>query len=240
VSKINISIDDISPHPKSSIKVLDRCYEIIEEFPDAKFSLFVPIAYWRTVSSPPESVSNLPYALNQYPEFCKSLKDLSICNFEVCYHGFYHGILDVSNNDEFKSLSFKDAMIKFELMKTMTKLAGLDTTFKNIFRPPAWRMSPESFDAAKASGIEILALSDKDYVTEGYGNKHIEFKNVVYYNVNPPFDELEMHEKIEAVYHACEWDKNYLDHNKTCDIISFLRKNKHNLEFCFMNEMIDG
>ena len=171
MSKINISIDDISPHPKSSIKVLDRCYEILDEFPNAKFSLFVPLAYWRTIPSPPESVSNLPYALNQYPEFCKSLKDLPDYSFEICYHGFYHGILDVSNNDEFKSLSFKDAMLKFKLMKELAKLADLDKTFKNIFRPPAWRMSPESFDAAKASGIEILALSDKDYVTKDYKNK---------------------------------------------------------------------
>ena len=34
--KVNVSIDDVSPHPKSSIKVLDRCYELIEEFKDGK------------------------------------------------------------------------------------------------------------------------------------------------------------------------------------------------------------
>ena len=27
--KVNISIDDVSPHPLSSINVLERCYEII-------------------------------------------------------------------------------------------------------------------------------------------------------------------------------------------------------------------
>ena len=43
--KVNISIDDVSPHPLSSVKVLERCYEIIKVFPDVKFSLFVPIAY---------------------------------------------------------------------------------------------------------------------------------------------------------------------------------------------------
>ena len=34
--------------------------------------------------------------------------------------------------------------------------------------------------------------------------------DVVYYNCNPPFDDLELYEKTEIVYHACEWDKNYL------------------------------
>ena len=31
---VNISIDDVSPHPKSSTKVLDRCFELIEQFPE--------------------------------------------------------------------------------------------------------------------------------------------------------------------------------------------------------------
>ena len=34
---VNISIDDVSPHPLSSTKVLERCYEMIEEFEDIKF-----------------------------------------------------------------------------------------------------------------------------------------------------------------------------------------------------------
>jgi hypothetical protein len=40
--KVNISIDDISPHPQSSTKVLDRCFELINVFPEIKFSLFIP------------------------------------------------------------------------------------------------------------------------------------------------------------------------------------------------------
>ena len=41
--KVNISIDDVSPHPMSSVKVIERCREIIKKFPEAKFSLFVPM-----------------------------------------------------------------------------------------------------------------------------------------------------------------------------------------------------
>ena len=47
--KVNISIDDVSPHPRSSANVLERCFEMISVFPDIKFTLFVPTSYWRTM-----------------------------------------------------------------------------------------------------------------------------------------------------------------------------------------------
>lgn len=34
MAQINISIDDVSPHPLSSTKVLDQCYRLIESFLD--------------------------------------------------------------------------------------------------------------------------------------------------------------------------------------------------------------
>ena len=46
---LNISIDDVSPHPLSSTKVLEQCYYLIEKFEDIKFTLFIPLAYWRTM-----------------------------------------------------------------------------------------------------------------------------------------------------------------------------------------------
>ena len=63
--KVNISIDDVSPHPRASINVLERCYELIEVFPDIKFSLFVPIAYWRTQK--PITITKSPLILDQHP-----------------------------------------------------------------------------------------------------------------------------------------------------------------------------
>ena len=36
-NKLNVSIDDVSPHEKSSIKVVERCFELIKIFPDIKF-----------------------------------------------------------------------------------------------------------------------------------------------------------------------------------------------------------
>ena len=40
--KINISIDDVSPHEYSGIDVISQCNKILSVFPDAKFTLFIP------------------------------------------------------------------------------------------------------------------------------------------------------------------------------------------------------
>ena len=42
---LNVSIDDVSPHPESSIKVLDRCFEIIKVFPDPVGDLIIPLCF---------------------------------------------------------------------------------------------------------------------------------------------------------------------------------------------------
>ena len=68
MNNINISIDDVSPHPHSSIKVLDRCFELINIYPDIKFTLFIPLAYWRTVR--PDISTKKPLILSEFPDFC--------------------------------------------------------------------------------------------------------------------------------------------------------------------------
>ena len=72
--KINISIDDISPHPRSSTEVLNRCHELIDIFPNIKFSLFIPMAYWRTAR--PGTTTEKPLIVSAYTEFCEILKNL--------------------------------------------------------------------------------------------------------------------------------------------------------------------
>jgi hypothetical protein len=112
--------------------------------------------------------------------------------------------------------------------------------FKNILRPPAWRMSPDSIKACADNGIEILALSPDKY-SDGsldYKGEDKKFKNVVYYNCCPPSKELKFYDKTEIVYHACEWDKNYLDQEKTNELKNFL--NNENIKFCFLEDMLDG
>ena len=97
-----------------------------------------------------------------------------------------------------------------------------------------------SFQAAEEAGIDILALSPKDYAVESYNGADKKFKKVVYYNVNPPFDPFNLYPLTEIVYHACQWDKNYLDKDKADDLINFLKTHKAEIDFCFMDEMIDG
>jgi hypothetical protein len=100
-------------------------------------------------------------------------------------------------------------------------------------------MSPGSFDAAEKMGIKLLALSPKDYAQMTYDNKdRSDFwkDKVVYYHSNPPFDSLAYRENLEIVYHACQWDKNFLSKSMAQDLLEFLIKNESN-EFCFLEDM---
>ncbi len=227
--KINISIDDISPHPQSSLGVLDRCFELIERFENIKFTLFVPIAYWRTVG---QTATKKPLFIEENPKFCETLANLPSKNFEVGYHGYHHGIPGVSNNDEFKELDREQAIKVFSAMYNSVAVCGLENTFKPIFRPPAWKMSPESMLVAKDMGIEILALSPDD-IYQGHDKKT---PGVVYYNAIPPYKPLQAANEVWAVYHACEWDRNYLSVDMTRELIGFLRNEEN--KFCFMKDMI--
>ena len=232
--KLNISIDDVSPHPKSSVKVIQRCYEIINFFPEAKFTLFVPVAYWRTTKF--GTTTDEPLFLDKYPEFCEFIKNLPTKNFEIGYHGFFHGIPGVSDNDEFQNLSEPQARQKFLEMFEIVKRTNLDKTFKSIFRPPAWRMSPHAIKVAKEVGITTLALSPKDYAMQTYESANFDFPHVVYYNCAPPFDPLQELPEVELVYHACEWDRNYLNENLSSDLINWLKTIK-DLNFHFISEI---
>lgn len=232
--KINISIDDVSPHPKSSINVVNRCFRLIQEFPDIKFTLFVPIAYWRTTR--PDISTSAPMQINFFTDFCESLKGLPCKNFEIAYHGLYHGIPGKSDNDEFQNLSYEEACQKFDTMIKIVEEAGLKQIFKPIFRPPAWRMSPSAIHAAKDKGFEILALSPDDYAMKIYDGAQNNFGKIVYYNCNPPFKSLKSLEINEIVYHACEWDKNFFNDEHAELLVDFLKK-QSSLQFCFMEEM---
>ena len=232
---VNISIDDVSPHPKASIKVLDRCFDIIKVYPEIKFSLFIPISYWRTVR--PGIATKNPLQINLFGGFCNFLKSLPNENFELCYHGYYHGIPGKSDNDEFKLIDYAEATKKFNVMFEVVKRAGLYDKFKKIFRPPAWRMSPDAIKAAKDCNFDILALASWDYALKSYAGEDKNFNKVVYETCCPPLKPLAMTQKTEIVYHACEWDRNYLSKKMTDNLINFLKSNE-NYKFCFLEEMI--
>jgi len=238
VYKVNISIDDVSPHPQSSTKVLHNCYDILSVFPDAKFTLFVPVSYWRTIGP---TATPQPLQLDLYPEFCQELQELDKNTFEVCYHGFHHGIPGKSNNDELQTMGYQEALKCIELMRGMVNKSGLSSVFKDVLRPPAWRMSPNVFDACKDTGINTLALSADEYANVTYGDRdktdHWKDK-VIYYTCAPPFKPLELSEKTEIVFHACEWDANLLSDILTIELIQFLKDHEGQYKFSFIEGLL--
>jgi peptidoglycan/xylan/chitin deacetylase (PgdA/CDA1 family) len=237
--KINISIDDVTPHPRSSLNVLRRCEELRSEFRDIKFTLFVPTAYYRTVPAPVESMCDVPFRLASYPEFCRALSELPSENYEIAYHGHFHGIPGVSNNDELRDLSYVEAHLRLGLMLEGARQAGVK--FKPVLRPPAWRMSPATFDAARDLGIRVLALSRLDYAAATYGGKDTSDDwagRVVYADSWPPQRQLAVSDHLEVLYHACEWDANYLSETRTSELCNFLRTNEHTP--VFIEELAHG
>ena len=235
--KINISIDDVSPHPLSSVKVLNECFDLISRIPEIKFTLFIPTAYWRTIKQ--GTATSGPLSIIDYPDFISFIENLPEKNFEICYHGLFHGIPGRSDNDEFQYLTYEEAIQKFSDMFLIVNKAGLSKKFKKIFRPPAWRMSPGAIKAATDIGIKTLALSRKDYAKLSYEKEDENFNKVVYYDVSPPFEALpEEQEKdsLEIVYHACEWDKNYLGKELKEDLEKWISKNQ-DIQFCFIEEL---
>ena len=232
MSLVNVSIDDISPHPKSSTKVLERCFELIEVFPDIKFTLFIPMNYQR--------MDGRSYPLTAHDDFCEELRKLPRSNFEFGWHGFDHGIPMVSNNDEFKDMTYEDANEALIKMFQEANLSEISDIFSSIFRPSAFRMSPDTFNACCFHGLQILALSDDPLVAVGYGGEDKKYKDVVYYNVNPPLKPLKLFDRTEIVYHACEWDRSYLDEEKTTELRDFCFEHKENIKFTFMKGIVDG
>jgi len=228
--RVNISIDDVSPHPKSSVKVLDRCEELIAIFPDIKFSLFVPIAYWRTQRH--GVITRDPLVIWKFPEFCKKLKSLSPLNFEIGYHGYYHGIPWENDNNEFLDISYEEAVKRTRSMKDRVDKAGLSDVFKSIFRPPAWRMGPDAWDALNEEGFELFAVTDIDYALNSYKGKDKEY-NSRYSTIFPPFRPLEIKESCGIVYHACEWDRNFLSKDYMDNLAKFIKEYEKDIEFVF-------
>lgn len=231
-SKINVSIDDISPHPRSSIAVLLQCFRVIEKFPSAKFTLFIPLAYWRTIGV---TATQRALAIDEFPDFCSVLRDLPTDNFELAYHGLHHGIPGKSNNDELQHVSLEEARGIIDRMLTIASNANLIDRFKPILRPPAWRMCPEAFQACVEKGIHTFALSPDEYALATYAGAQDQLR-CIYYDAAPPFKPLVGGSDSEVVYHACEWDKNFLSEELTNELTTFLEKNE--FEFVFLEGLL--
>lgn len=231
--KVNISIDDVTVHPKSNLSIMKQCERLISVYPDIKFSLFTPTAYWRTIK--PGTATKHALSISLMPEFCRFMKDLPDENFEIGYHGHYHGIPGKSDNDEFQYLNYDEAIQKIDTMFYEAKKAGLYDKMKKIFRPPAWRLSPDSFRALSDKGFEIFALTDVPHAMESYDGEE-KTHPCTFSNQYPPFRPLKVEDKCGIVYHACEWDKNYLSEDLRIQLDSFLMHSE--CEFVFLEGLL--
>ena len=234
---VNISIDDVSPHPFSSTRVLEQCFSLIDEYPNIKFTLFIPTSYWRTIK--PGIATNQPLQIDLFPDFCNEISSLPKDNFEIGFHGHFHGIPGKNDNDELRYLDYKQSKELINAMKKVVNKAGLEKSYKPIIRPPAWRMSPEAIRAFRDENFKIFALSPDDYAVSSYQKEHLKRKDFIMYNVCPPQKPLKLFQKTEIVYHACEWDKNYFSPSLRRDLSSFLEYNLNNIDFCFMEGLLE-
>jgi predicted deacetylase len=229
--KINISIDDVCPHPQSSVRCLDRCFDLLNKYPDIKFTLFIPTAYRRNSEEP-------AYELNT--DFIKSIKELPP-NFELGYHGHFHGN---KSNPEFYNITEEAALECLQKSKQIFELVGI--SIKPIFRPPAFHLSPGGFAACKTFGINCISLYPQGKLYQSYKGENLKFERVVYINVHPreiksdksivyeDLNETTHLDKVSIMYHACEWDRNYFSPILAHKLECFL-ENKP--QFCFLEDL---
>jgi len=208
--KVNISIDDISPHPKSSVNVLNQCWDLISEFPNIKFTLFIPMAY--------KLVKEQEYRVDKYKPFCDIISSLPSSNFEFGWHGYNHDIWNEKyrcKDREFRQLSYEESKDVFDKMFRVAKDAGIIDLFIPVFRPPAFKLSKEARNYCHNNKIKVA-----DFV-----------------NVNPPFKSLKLFDKTEILYHACEWDRSYFSKERNAKLKEFLGKNLDDIQFVFIGEL---
>jgi hypothetical protein len=242
MSQLNISIDDVSPHPLSGIDVVDRCFDVLDVLPDVKFTLFVPTAYWRTVNIPGrvDTTTTSPLTLSEHMTFCDRLRSLPKSNFEVCYHGRYHGVPGVSNNDEMRHLSHDAFAELWYAMKDDVAAAGLSDVFVDVVRPPAMYMSPAAIECAQHVGVKCLALSPRKLHMACYAGADVTTNcHVVYANAWIPDDDLTnvaaSGDDVVALYHACTWDRGYFNDDRVGDLITLIHA--HDFEFRFIDDI---
>jgi len=238
--KINISIDDISPHPATNTNCLQYCHKLIEDFPDIKFTLFIPTSYTRFADGDTDVTQ---YNLLKHPNFVKEIRALNEINFEIGLHGSEHGRENpISNNDEFANSSYEEAYdIVGDALDTMY-YSGLlnDNKFSHILRPSAYRMSAEAIRAARDMRIKALGLHSYYAYLVYYGDEYKKKNDIVWADAHPPTAPLlYKQDKLEIVYHALKKDINYFSEERMTELKNFLIT-QENITFCWFEEMLDG
>jgi len=234
--KFNLSLDDMSPHPKAGLNFesIKWCDKLITKYPELKINLFVPASYARLE----EDLVILPCNLADEPEWVAKVNPLPD-NYRINLHGWRHrrSVRDFyphkkrspSTNDEWQFLNFDDAMAIGELMIEQFKEAGLD--YVPTFRPPGWKISMEAVKALECLGVTCIAGSPEYYKKlKGYLDT---IKWVSYnWDLTKPCD---VKGDVVAYGHTSSWTNNYMDEKRYKLIDQLLSSKK--FDFRFIEEM---
>jgi predicted deacetylase len=193
------------------------------EFNDLKVTLFIPTAYTRYKEE--------SYYISHHKWFLDLINGLDLSTYELGWHGHYHGVLHESSNDEFKKGVKKNFLNTFKLMEDEMLRSGLLEKVSPVFRPPAFWMNPDAFEAAREFGIEVLALSPLEHHKACYQRRDERWAKKSYFTSLPDYEPLRFEDKMDIVYHAYETDQNYLDDRKTEELIMFLDKHREKISF---------
>lgn len=227
MAKFNLSLDDMSPHPKAGLNFesINWCDKIIEAYPDFKINLFVPAAYCRLGEQPYYLSKNLEWVFN-----LKRIYESQPNNYRINFHGMYHRRTDKkhpdSNNDEFQYLNRKQTKKILQDMHNEFLMASID--FSWTFRPPGWKISKDACKELADYGFECIAGSK-----EWEGAKEDAKIKWVNYNwdllTEPPEGD------IVAYGHTSNWTNNYMNEERYNTIMNFLQDKQ--FKFVFIEDI---
>lgn len=239
IDKFNLSLDDMSPHPKAGIKFesIEWCEKLIADYPQLKINLFVPAAYCR--------LGEQSHKLSEHMDWVKKLRQLSDTNYRINMHGLYHRRISPkhgnSNNDEWQFLEFKSASILAAGMFGEFTAAGLigtkisdymDPKFRPTFRPPGWKISKGSVYALQNYGVNCFAGSKEYYkkVKDAMrpGTKWVSYN----WDLTGPCN---VKGDVVAYGHTSSWTNNYMDETRYKLVKNLL--DSRTFDFRFIEEM---
>ena len=220
--RLNISIDDVSPHKRIGFEAVHRISELISEFPTIKISLFVPTSIRRF-----RDREKIAYRLDHYPKFVDKLIALPADNFEICYHGHHHGNKKLrKNNDELRYSSEEEAIHILTESQKMFNSVGIIP--QPVLRLRGFWISPKSFEACRKFGIKVLALNRASRYRRWYKGEDRKYKHVVYVGRQP-----NKTSDKEIYYHAGVVQKDFFGKRQCKDLRKMLHRTEV-LSFIFM------
>lgn len=226
MSKLNLSLDDWSPHPRAGLnfECVKWCDKIIEQYPDFKVNLFTTAAYCR--------LHEQPNFLSNNKDWVDRVKALPK-NYRINLHGYHHRRTDprfpVSNNDEFQFLD--EANTDFVLDKIEEEFRKVGLSHTRTFRPPGWKLSFPAARALTARGYKIAG--DKTHY-EMFKNS-IPKLNWISYNWDTTKKCKITEGDVVAFAHTSDWTKNYMNEERYNLIIELLKT--RTFEFKFIEDM---